>query len=160
MISDICPVCGMATVADVPSVEHHKMYFHFCSEQCRETFEATPQLYASGAVEKRTPVIKYRNLHLAEASTPEDMKVNEACLKEMMGVQEVHFQGDRLQISYDLMQITQAGIEQLLNELGVPLDNSWWQRARRGWTHNAEENELDNLARGDGACCNRSPPGA
>ena len=40
--NDICPVCGMKAKADVPSVEHHKMYFHFCSEQRRETFVATP----------------------------------------------------------------------------------------------------------------------
>lgn len=77
-----------------------------------------------------------------------------------MGVREVSFQGDRLQISYDLMQVTQAHIEQTLDELGVHLDNSWWHKARRGWAHNAEENELANLARGDGACCNRPPPGA
>lgn len=157
-LSDICPVCGMATVSGVPSVEHHRMYFHFCSEQCRETFKATPQLYASGAVEKRTPVFKHRRLRLARACDPDEVMVIEAYLQEMMGVTEVHIQGDCLQITYDLLQVTQAHIEQLLNNLEVGLGNRWWQRLRRGWVHTAEKNELGNLTRGPGACCNRPPP--
>jgi len=148
----------MAVVPDVATVKHHKMYFHFCSEQCRETFKTTPQLFASGAVEKHSPVIKQRNLRLAKTRDPDEVEVIEGYLLELMGVTEVHFQGTRLQITYDLLQVTQAGIEQLLIKLETALDNSWWQRLRRGWVHNAEQNELSNLVRGTGACCNQPPP--
>jgi hypothetical protein len=35
----------MTANIEVPSLEYHKMYLHFCSEQCRETFIAHPSLY-------------------------------------------------------------------------------------------------------------------
>jgi len=159
-LTDHCPVCGMRVESALYKTQYHKMYFHFCSEQCRETFEATPQLYASGAVEKREPVLKYRVLRLASVRAPDEVKAIEAHLMEMMGVTKVQFQGDRLQISYDLLQVTQSRIEQALIELKVELDNGWWQRVRRGWVRDTENNELQNLARGTGACCNRAPPGA
>lgn len=151
-------MCGMRAEAEVSSVAYHKLVFHFCSEQCRETFEATPQLYASGVIEKRTPLLKTRKLRLAKQCDADEVKVLETYLLEMMGVTDAHIQGDYLQISYDMLQVTLVRIEQLLNKIEAGLDNSWWQRLRRGWVHNAEENELGNLARGTGACCNRSPP--
>jgi len=158
-LSDQCPVCGMKVESAQYKTQYHKMYFHLCSEQCRETFATRPQRYANGAVEKRTAVIKHRNLRLAKAHSLDEVKVIEAYLLEMMGMTDAHIQGECLQISYDLLQVTQARIEQLLNKLEAGLDNSWWQRLRRGWIHNTEENELGNLRRGSGACCNRSPPG-
>lgn len=157
-LTDHCPVCGMKVVSTQYPMQYHKMYFHFCSEQCRERFEATPQLYSSGTAEQRTPLLKQRQLRLGKPCTPDEIKVIEVNLLALMGVTEVTIQGDRLQISYDLMQVTQLRIEQALNELAVMLDNGWWQRLRRGAVHNAEENELSNLASAPGACCNRPPP--
>lgn len=155
-----CPVCAMKVESSQYQTQYHKMYFHFCSEQCLETFAAMPQFYASGAVERRTPVLKHRSLRLAGRCAPEALQVIVARLREMMGVTEVYVQDDRLQISYDLLQVKLVRIEQRLNELEVPLDNGWWQQVRRGWTRNSEENELANLARRPGACCNRPPAGA
>ncbi len=155
-----CPVCAMEVESSQYQTRYHKMYFHFCSEQCLETFEAMPQFYASGAAGKRTPVLKHRNLRLAGPCAPEELQVIVARLREMMGVTEVCVQGDRLQVSYDLLQVKLVRIEQRLNELKVALDAGWWQQVRRGWARNSEENELANLTRRVGACCNRPPPGA
>lgn len=159
-LTDRCPVCGMRVESALYKTQYHKMYFHFCSEQCRETFEATPQLYATGTVEKREPVPKQRNLRLPRALTSDEAKAIEVHLMALMGVTKVSFQGDSIQINYDLLQVTQARIEQELNALKVELANGWWQRVRRGWVRDAETNELANLASGSGACCNRPPPGA
>jgi YHS domain-containing protein len=155
-----CPVCGMQVDSVRYKTQYHKMVFHFCSEQCLETFEAKPQLYVGMALEKRTPLLKRRKLRLARPCSPETKRVIEARLLELMGVTDVRIQDNLLEIEYDLFQVTLAGIEQVLNELNAGLDDGWWQRLRRGWLHNTEENELDNLSRGPGACCNRPPPGA
>jgi len=159
-LTTCCPVCGMQVDSVKYKMQYHKMLFHFCSEQCRETFTAKPQLYVGMAVEKRTPVLKRRKLHLARSCSPEAKKKIEARLLELMGVTEVNIQDDHLEICYDLFQVALSQIEQVLNELNVDLDSSWWQRLRRAWIRNAEENELDNLSRRPGACCNRPPPGA
>lgn len=157
-LTDHCPVCGMRVTSAQYSTQYHKLYFRFCSEQCRERFEATPQLYSSGRVEQRTPLIKQRQLRLAKPCAPDEVKEIETHLLALMGVTGVTIQDDRLQISYDLMQVTQLRIEQALKELAVTLDNGWWQRLRRGGVRNAEENELSNLASGPRACCNQPPP--
>ena len=156
--TDHCPVCGMKVASAQYKTQYHKMYFRFCSEQCHAMFEATPQLYASGTVEKRIPLLKTRKLRLARLCDAGEERLIEIYLLEMMGVATVYIQDDSLQVSYDLLQVTQARIEQRLNELEAYLDDNWWQRLRRGWIQNAEENELNNLARGSGACCNRPPP--
>jgi len=56
------------------------------------------------------------------------------------------------------VQATFAQIENALQDIGGVLDNTWWQRVRRGWTRYTEENELENLATPQGACCNHPPP--
>jgi YHS domain-containing protein len=155
-----CPVCGMQVDSVKYKTQYHKMVFHFCSEQCLETFEAKPQLYVSMAVEKRAPVLKRRKLRLARPCSPEAKKTVEARLLELMGVTDVHIQDDCIEVGYDLLQVTLVQIEQALSELNAQLDGGWWQRLRLGWLRNTEENELDNLSRGPGACCNRPPPGA
>jgi YHS domain-containing protein len=46
MVTD--PVCGMKIDADeaTGTVEHEGRTFFFCSEACREAFQADPALYA------------------------------------------------------------------------------------------------------------------
>jgi YHS domain-containing protein len=48
--TDVDPVCGqsIATAEAKPSL-HDGTVYYFCSQKCRETFEATPERYASGA---------------------------------------------------------------------------------------------------------------
>ncbi len=145
-LSDSCPVCGMKTAAEVPSVEHYKMYFHFCSEQCRETFIAHPSLYSTKIGKERREILKRRTMRLAEPLESEVTELLIPYLMEMMGVTEVVVEGDKVDITYDLLQVTESQIEKALAEVGIKLGGGWLERLRRGWADNSEEIELDNLA--------------
>ena len=145
-ISDICPVCGMRTEINIPSVTHNKMYFHFCSEQCRKTFSDHPTIYSSKAGKAQNEILKRRTMRL---TTPLDREVSALLipyLKEMMGVKMVTVEDDTINISYDLLQVTESQIEKALGEIGLQLGGSWLEQLRRAWVHDSEEIELDNLA--------------
>jgi len=160
-LTDICPVCGMIANEEISSVEHHKMYFHFCSEQCRDMFVARPSLYRIKAAGKdRNEILKRRTMRLAEPLGKAGAELLIPYLEELMGVKEVEFEGDKVHITYDLLQVTESQIENVLLEVGVQLGGSWLERFRRGWTYDHEEIELDNLAAPPGLIPNRAPPGA
>jgi len=159
-LSDICPVCGMTAEAGIPSVEHYKMFFHFCSEQCREMFIAHPSLYSTRAGKERSEILKRRTMRLAE---PLDNEVSELLipyLMEMMGVKEVVVEDDKVHITYDLLQVTEMQIEKALVEVSIQLGGGWLERLCRGWVYDSEEIELDNLAAPPALLPNRAPPGA
>ncbi len=158
-LSDICPVCGMAALIDVPSVEHHKMKFYFCSEQCRETFVAHPNLYSAKTGKERSEIVKQRTMRLAE---PLDRNVTDLLipyLMEMMGVKSVVVDGNKINITYDLLQVTEMKIEKALVEIGLQLGDGWLERLCRSWIRGSEETKLDNLATAPAPCCNQPPPG-
>ncbi len=157
--SDICHVCGMEADPGVASVEYHRMYFYFCSEQCRETFLENPGLYAAGPPAGRKEILKRRTLHLAQAPDEEVAGLLVSYLGDLMGVKEVSIEGERLHVSYDLLRVTEAQIEEALTEVGLQLDDSWRERLRRAWVHDTEEIELKNLTAKPSSCCNK-PPGS
>jgi len=157
---DICHVCGMASDPAVASVEYHKMYFYFCSEQCRETFLENPGLYAAKPAAEQKEILKKRTLHLAEPPDPEVAELLISYLGDLMGVKEVVVKGERLHISYNLLQVTEAQIEEALTEAGLQLDDSWRERVRRAWVHDTEEIERKNLTARPSSCCNKPPPGS
>lgn len=51
------PVCGMTVKLDAgkPSLEHKGDTYHFCSQGCRDKFEADPYFYLSGNKAKKKP---------------------------------------------------------------------------------------------------------
>ncbi|ALP53775.1 hypothetical protein Tel_11885 [Candidatus Tenderia electrophaga] len=153
-----CPICGMKVDSGRLTVEYHKMFFHFCSEQCRETFNDRPALYSGRRAKERGEVVKRRRLRLAESLDSETAQAVTEYLQAMMGVKESHVVGRWLMVRYDLLQLTLAQIERALHEVDVKLDNGWWQNSKRGWARHTEENELNNLVATPGACCNRPPP--
>ncbi len=157
---DICHVCGMAADPAVASVEYHKMFFYFCSAQCRETFLENPGLYASKPAAEQREILKKRTLHLAEPPDEEVTKLLTSYLMDLMGVKQVSVESERLHISYNLLQVTEAQIEEALTEAGLQLDDSWRERLRRSWVHDTEEIELKNLTAKPGSCCNKPPPGS
>jgi YHS domain-containing protein len=157
-LTDYCPVCGMKVESAQYTTQYHKMYFHFCSQQCQERFAAMPQIYATSTAARREPLLKHRKLYLADPVDPAMTAAIEGHLLEMMGVTEARLQGRALYITYDLLQVTLARMEAALGEWRVEIDNGWWQRLRRALVHNSEENELSNLVHVSGACCNRPPP--
>jgi len=138
-------------------VEYHKVYFHCCSAQCQDTFNARPRLYSSGVTEGREPIFKQRQLHLAESLDKEKSVAIADYLNALMGVRSVVIKDRSLQIEYDLWQVTQSHIENRLRENNIHLDNDLLQRLRRAWIHIAEDNELDNRAHPPVPCCNYPP---
>jgi len=157
---DHCPVCGMKADGGLNTAEYQKMYFHFCSEQCRENFNVHPRLYTGAPHRVREERIRRRILRLAEPVDDKVAALLVSYLNEIMGVRKVAVDSDKLSISYDLLQVIAAQMERKLNEAGVQLDGGWLLRLRRAWIYNSEETELGNLAASPGACCNRPPPGA
>ncbi len=158
---DICQVCGMTADPGVANVEYHRMFFWFCSGQCRETFLENPGLYAARPPVKQKEILKKRTLHLAGPPPDEEVAgLLISYLTDLMGVKQVSVEGERLHISYNLMQVTEAQIEEALTEAGLQLDDSWRERLRRAWVHETEEIERKNLAAEPGSCCNKPPPGS
>lgn len=159
-LSDNCPVCGMDTEVVIRSVEYHEMNFHFCSDQCRETFVAHPSLYSSKFGKERSEIRKRRVMRLAEPLDNEVTDLLIPYLEAMMGVNAVAVEGDKVNVSYDLLQVTERQIEKALVNIGLQLGDGWVERLRRSWVHNTEEIERDNLAAPPPPCCNKPPPGA
>ena len=158
--TDICPVCSMRVKFDTYVMEYHKMTFHFCSEQCQTNFSAHPSLYPKLLPDHpHDPILKHRTLHLATLVSSEQAATISAHLQSLMGMQHVAINDDKLQLEYDLLQVTEVQVEQALNEIGVKLGEGWVERLRRAWIHERETNELDNLAAPPRPCCNRAPPG-
>jgi len=145
-LDDICHVCGMASETEVPTLEYHKMYLHFCSMQCRETFITHPNLYSAASNKQRKVILKQRTMNLDSALDEKSAKVLISQLTEMMGVEKAVIDGDKIIINYDLLQVTRQQIENKLAELGIKFGGKWLERLRRAWLHDSEENELDNLA--------------
>lgn len=158
-VGDLCPVCGMKAISEVSSVEHHKMYFHFCSHQCRETFIAHPNLYSARLGKERKEILKRRTMRLTEPLNNEVAELLVPYLKELMGVEEVTIEREKMLIIYDLLQVKEIQIEKALTEIGLQLGNGWLERLHRSWVQDCEEVELNNLAAPASACCNRAPPG-
>ena len=154
-----CPVCGMQVHNDEYVTDYQKMRISFCSRQCYDSFNTHPRLYL-GQMERREPRLKHRILSLQHSPVPAKVTDIRECLQGVMGVREVDVEGVRLHITYDLLQVTQSTIEQVLLVAGIELHSGWLQRLNRGRVHYLEETELDNLGQGERACCNRPPPRA
>lgn len=60
--TDVDPVCGKTVHPDKakPSV-HDGMVYYFCSRECRELFEAAPQLYVEPQAEKQPEQLEHHH---------------------------------------------------------------------------------------------------
>jgi len=152
------PVCGMDV--DVAHSVHSSTYrglvFYFCSSQCLERFQATPELYTTG---QRTadiePMLKRRKLRFVGGSAV----IQQVCQQvgEMMGVSSVSTEKDRLIVEYDLRQATLTQIEAVAAAEGVVFKGGLHGFRRSLWKFK-ESNEVSNAAlAGTGACCNHPP---
>ncbi|AHK78379.1 hypothetical protein M911_03390 [Ectothiorhodospira haloalkaliphila] len=65
---------------------------------------------------------------------------------EVPAIREVHRDGDRkLQVTYDIREITYAELEQALTEVGFHMDNSLLSKLRRALYNYGEDTVRDNL---------------
>jgi len=159
-MSDIrCPVCNMDASNSGIHTDHMGVEYHFCMEQCRENFLARPFLYIGkqSPIKAGRKVIKRRRFRLdcTVVGLQRDTLLME--LNKLMSVRNIMIEGDSLSIDYNLLEITAGQIEATLVRAGALMGSGWAERLKRGWIHYTEENELDNLATGESACCNKPP---
>ncbi|MGA7982563.1 MAG: YHS domain-containing protein [Chromatiaceae bacterium] len=145
-----CPVCHMPVEPNQLILVYHRMHFAFCSEQCRERFQAAPHLYV-GVPGQKAPkqegqeVLKRRCLRLDVAPTAEQGRLITEALGAMMGVRRIAVEGKAVDITYDLLETTEEQIERTLLETGASLGSGWTERLRRALVHYAEDCEASNM---------------
>ncbi len=157
-----CPVCKMLTESSDIFCEYQNINFSFCSEQCKERFEANPNLYFGqigkpSAKYQNKNIIKQRVLHLDE-TIPDDVaeKINQS-LMTMMGIKNVDIKDKKITINYDLLEATIQQIETHIEQMGQHLSDNWVNRLHNAFIHYSEETELDNLEQSKGYYCHNTP---
>jgi len=154
-----CPVCGMDTADSDICAEHSGINYHFCMPQCRENFLARPLLYRGNQSAKLAgrKIIKRRSFALDYSVSSFQRETLFMALNKLMSVCNITVTDDKVSIDYDLLEITAEQIEAALVQAGALMGAGWGDRLKRGWIYYIEENELDNLAATETACCNKSP---
>ena len=144
------PVCRMEVAATSFATEYAGIAYAFCSAQCKERFLANPQLYIGfpghkAPAQKGRKIIKQRRLLLSvplDAMQAEQVK---RALLEMMGIHKVCIEGDKLEIQYDLIQVTAGQIADKLALIGAGLGGGWMDRLKMAFINYLEETEMSGL---------------
>lgn len=144
------PVCRMEVAATSFATEYAGIAYAFCSAQCKERFLANPQLYIGfpghkAPAQKGRKIIKQRRLLLSvplDAMQAEQVK---RALLEMMGIHKVCIEGDKLEVQYDLMQVTTEQIAGKLALIGADLGGGWMDRLKLAFINYLEETEMGGL---------------
>lgn len=146
----IDPVCGAEVNAHQNETVYLGIHYAFCSQQCRDRFVAHPHLYV-GLPGRKAPkqegmeVLKRRRLHLDPALSSEQASLLSDALATMTGVKQVFAEGDKVEITYDLLQVTAEQIEARIAEICLCLGGDWLERLRLAFVHYQEECEAGNL---------------
>ena len=90
-------------------------------------------------------VLKRRRLHLDPARSSEQALFLSDALATMAGVKRVFAEGDKLEITYDLLQVTAEQIEDKIAEICLCLGDGWLERIHYAFVHYQEECEVGNL---------------
>lgn len=142
-----CPVCDMRVVGHDHEVIYQNMPFVFCSDQCKARFLAHPHLYigfpGTAAPRQQGQVaLRRRRLRLAQPLSIEGEAILGRTLRDVMGVDAVSVAGDRLEVTYDLLQVSLEELEAILVGIGARLGGNWVESLRRAWIHESEETEI------------------
>lgn len=152
------PVCHMAVPATSLATEYAGIHYAFCSAQCRERFLANPHLY-TGLPGRKSPaqqgkaIIKRRRMTLSAPLDAEQTELVKRALLEMMGVGKVFIEGDKIEIQYDLMQVTVEQIADKLVLIGTEIGGGWIDRLKLAFINYQEECEIGNLEVHPGKRC-------
>ena len=144
------PVCHMQVPSISLATEYAGGHYAFCSAQCKERFLASPHLYIgfpgrkAPAQEGKKVIKRRRLLLLAPLDAAQAEQVKQALL-EMMGIHEVCIEGDKIEIQYDLVQVTAEQIADKLALIGVDLGDGWIDRLKLAFINNLEEIEISSL---------------
>lgn len=140
-------VCGMTVEDCAIETTFEGIRYCFCSEQCRERFLATPHLYVGypghpAPRQRGVQVLKRRRFKLAHPLSAYEADLLREDLRGMMGVREIHADGELVEITYDLMAVDAETIEARLVSIGLRLGQEWPERLRLGFIHFIEESEV------------------
>lgn len=144
------PVCHMQVPSASFALEYTGMHYAFCSEQCRERFLANPHLY-TGLPGTKAPgqqgkeIIKQRRMMLSAQLDAKQAEIVKHALLSMMGMQAVRIEANKIEIQYDLMQVTTEQIADKLNLIGSDLGGDWIDRLKLAFINYQEECEVGNL---------------
>jgi len=149
-IKIICPVCDMQVTTDDLQMSYQGMNFSFCSAQCSDRFRANPHLYVGRAghpsvKQQGDIVLKQRILLLDRSLSETQIEQLSSALQGMMGIKTMHVEGNRIQITYDLLLVTVQQIEKAIEEAGDHLGHGVSDMLKRSFVHYLEETELNNL---------------
>jgi YHS domain-containing protein len=144
------PVCHMMVPATSFALKYEGIARAFCSEQCKERFLENPYLYVGrpghrAVAQLGEQVIKRRSFVL---SAPLDTIQGEQVrlgLLSMMGVHEVCIDGNKIEIQYDLVQVTAEQIADQLALTGANLGSGWVDRLKMAFINYKEECEIGGL---------------
>jgi len=143
-------VCHMQVPSTSFATEYAGGHYAFCSAQCKERFLANPHLYI-GFPGRKAPaqegkqVIKCRRLLLSEPLDTIQAEQVKHALLEMMGIVEICIDGDKLEIKYDLIQVTAEQIADKLALIGADLGGGWVECLKLAFINNLEEIEINSL---------------
>ena len=143
-------VCGMEVNSDDISLCYRGSHYTFCSNQCLERFQLNPHLYigypgSEAPKHAGVEVFKKRTLKLAEPFPQEVSDQFIEYIEAMMGIHSIEINGDCITIVYDLLQATEAQIEEKITAAGIVLGDDLPEKIRRAFVHYMEETEVASL---------------
>src|SRR3972149_10106057 len=144
------PVCHMEVPAASFDTEYAGIHYAFCSAQCKERFLANPHLYIGvpghkAPAQQGKKIIKQRRMVLSAPLDAKQAELAKRALLEMMGISEICIEGDKIEIQYDLMQVTVEQISDKLALIGAELGGGWIDRLKLAFTNYQEECEIGSL---------------
>ena len=151
-------VCHMQVPSTSFATEYAGSHYAFCSAQCKERFLANPHLYIgfpgrkAPAQEGKEVIKRHRLLLSAPLDAMQAEQVKRALI-EMMGIHEIFIEGDKIEIQYDLMQVTAGQIADKLALIGANLGGGWIDCLKLAFINNLEEIEISSLEVGNRKCC-------
>lgn len=152
------PVCHMKVSETSFATEYEGISYAFCSAQCKDRFLANPRLYAGlpgrkAAAQQGTEIIKQRRMMLSAPLDGEQAEIVKRALVEMMGICEIRIEGKKIEIQYDLMQVTAEQIADKLASIGTALGGGWMERLKLAFVNYQEECEIGSLEVTGGKRC-------
>ena len=143
-------VCGMNVNSDDLSLDYQGIHYAFCSSQCLERFQSSPHLYigypgSEAPKHAGVEVLKKRRLKLAEP-LPQGLD-NQFIeyLAAMMGIHNIVIDGNSIDITYDLLQVTESQIEKNITDADIVLGDDMMEKIRRAFVDFTEEIEVESL---------------
>ena len=152
------PVCHMQIPATSFATEYTGIHYAFCSAQCKERFLANPHLYIGlpghkSPAQQGRAIIKQRSMMLSAPLDAKQAEIVKHALLEMMGISEICIERDKMEIQYDLMQVTAEQIADKLALIGSELGGDWIARLKLAFINYQEECEIGSIEVADKRRC-------